>query len=189
METCWLDPLPYAAGGKVSKPQGKEPPPAQQTLGKKKTKKKKKKSRQEDAEKQPGKSKKQPVFLSSPELLHLCSNRTTEDDASKDTAGRTARQLSSSTSNFLLLTEGNSDQSNESLRWNGILDDPAAEEERLWQYRLNRRKRYGAYIQQSLPPEPSLTLKHLPQLCKFAHLNSDHLFGKTELATSQNSKT
>ncbi|XP_021271118.1 protein LIAT1 isoform X2 [Numida meleagris] len=40
---------------------------------------------------------------------------------------------------------------NESLRWDGILEDPAAEEERLRTYRLNRRKRYGLHLQQQTP--------------------------------------
>ncbi|KAM9117759.1 protein LIAT1 [Pangshura tecta] len=57
-----------------------------------------------------------------------------------------------------------SDQINESLRWDGILEDPAAEEERLRIYKLNRRKRYGLYVQQQLPTEPCLTLKHFPLL-------------------------
>ncbi|XP_075760785.1 protein LIAT1 [Pelodiscus sinensis] len=55
-------------------------------------------------------------------------------------------------------------QINESLRWDGMLEDPAAEEERLRIYKLNRRKRYGLYVQQQLPPEPCLTLKHFPLL-------------------------
>uniref|UniRef100_A0A8C8VN22 Uncharacterized protein n=1 Tax=Pelusios castaneus TaxID=367368 RepID=A0A8C8VN22_9SAUR len=57
-----------------------------------------------------------------------------------------------------------SHQINESLRWDGILEDPAAEEERLRLYKLNRRKRYGLYVQQQLPTEPCLTLKHFPLL-------------------------
>ncbi|XP_042735891.1 protein LIAT1 [Lagopus leucura] len=42
-------------------------------------------------------------------------------------------------------------QFKESLRWDGILEDPAAEEERLQTYRLNRRKRYELYLQQHRP--------------------------------------
>ncbi|XP_048822672.1 protein LIAT1 isoform X1 [Lagopus muta] len=42
-------------------------------------------------------------------------------------------------------------QFKESLRWDGILEDPAAEEERLQTYRLNRRKRYELYLQQHCP--------------------------------------
>ncbi|XP_048375371.1 protein LIAT1 isoform X2 [Sphaerodactylus townsendi] len=183
METHGQDMLPYGEGVKPSKTQGKDPSPSQQ---KKKTKKKKKKKGAEEDEKPPSKSKKQPVFRSSPEL----HSNTTREDASEETASRTTNQLFSAASNVLLLTEGNSGQSNESLRWNGILDDPAAEEERLRHYRVDRRKRYVAYIQQSLPPELSLTLRHLPQLCKVAHLSGNHFLRKAELTTtSQNSKT
>lgn len=43
-------------------------------------------------------------------------------------------------------TEVNS-QTQESLRWEGVLDDPVAEAERLEVYRANRRKRYMAFRQ------------------------------------------
>ncbi|XP_044849319.1 protein LIAT1 isoform X2 [Mauremys mutica] len=73
--------------------------------------------------------------------------------------------LSASTTSGSTQTEQDiSDQINESLRWDGILEDPAAEEERLRIYKLNRRKRYGLYVQQQLPTEPCLTLKHFPLL-------------------------
>lgn len=42
-------------------------------------------------------------------------------------------------------------QLSESLRWDGILEDPQAEEERLCVYRVNRRKRYELYIQEHFP--------------------------------------
>ncbi|KAM5179583.1 protein LIAT1 [Mantella aurantiaca] len=38
---------------------------------------------------------------------------------------------------------------NESLRWEGVLDDAAAEEERIRQYKINRRKRYLLAAQKS----------------------------------------
>ncbi|XP_040388132.1 protein LIAT1 [Cygnus olor] len=59
---------------------------------------------------------------------------------------------------------GLSAQLNESLRWDGILEDPVAEEERLRIYKVNRRKRYRLYIQQHLPPEPCPTVGHSPLL-------------------------
>lgn len=40
-----------------------------------------------------------------------------------------------------------SGQTPESLRWDGILDDPVAEAERLEVYKANRRKRYMAFKQ------------------------------------------
>ncbi|KAF6298134.1 ligand of ATE1 [Rhinolophus ferrumequinum] len=43
---------------------------------------------------------------------------------------------------FAEIEEHLSNQVNESLRWDGILDDPEAEKERIRQYKLNRRKRY-----------------------------------------------
>lgn len=43
-------------------------------------------------------------------------------------------------------TDGSS-QTQESLRWEGVLDDPFAEAERLEVYKANRRKRYMAFKQ------------------------------------------
>ncbi|XP_054066062.1 protein LIAT1 [Rissa tridactyla] len=64
---------------------------------------------------------------------------------------------------------------NESLRWDGILEDPAAEEERLRIYKMNRRKRYELYIQQHLPAEPCPTVRHSPLLHHRAPCtSSDH---------------
>lgn len=40
-----------------------------------------------------------------------------------------------------------SSQTQESLRWEGVLDDPIAEAERLEVYKANRRKRYMAFKQ------------------------------------------
>lgn len=40
-----------------------------------------------------------------------------------------------------------SSQAQESLRWEGVLDDPIAEAERLEVYKANRRKRYMAFKQ------------------------------------------
>ncbi|XP_028839165.1 protein LIAT1 [Denticeps clupeoides] len=51
------------------------------------------------------------------------------------------------------------DQSLESLRWNGVLDDPAAEAQRLEVYKANRRKRYLT-LQQATKHESSS--KHDP---------------------------
>lgn len=70
---------------------------------------------------------------------------------------------------------GLSAQLNESLRWDGILEDPVAEEERLQIYRVNRRKRYGLYIQQHFPAEPCPTVRHSPLLhVKASCTSSDH---------------
>ncbi|XP_064892379.1 protein LIAT1 [Columba livia] len=60
--------------------------------------------------------------------------------------------------------QGLSAQLNKSLRWDGILEDPAAEEERLRIYKMNRRVRYESYIQQHLPAEPCPTVRRSPLL-------------------------
>lgn len=137
------------------------------------------------AGKEPGQNKK-PIFLTSPlDLLQLYSNAGAQDDTPKVNSGRRASTpLSTASSTISLVAEGIVTQSNESLRWNGILDDPVAEEERLSSYRLNRRQRYNACLQKSLPPEPSLTLKHLPQLCKVAHLKGEQTSGKSKPSDS-----
>ncbi|CAI5794779.1 Hypothetical predicted protein [Podarcis lilfordi] len=157
MEVCQQDPLSEGEGAKTKKPLAKERPHTPQT--KKKARKKKKKAAQDNG-KPEGKSKKSSVLVTSPlELLqHQTGPGTTPQGAApKATPGK---PLSASIS---FLTQNDSVLSNESLRWDGVLDDPIAEEERLWIYRLNRRKRYGEYIQKNLPPEQSFAFKHLPQ--------------------------
>uniref|UniRef100_A0A7M4F1C2 Uncharacterized protein n=1 Tax=Crocodylus porosus TaxID=8502 RepID=A0A7M4F1C2_CROPO len=76
-----------------------------------------------------------------------------------------------------------SDQVNDSLRWDGVLEDPAAEEERLRIYKLNRRKRYELYIQQHLPKESHPTPEHSssPQC---AAPNADEQTGRVEDSSS-----
>lgn len=65
-------------------------------------------------------------------------------------------------------------QLNESLRWDGILEDPVAEEERLHIYKVNRRKRYELYIQQHLPAEPCPTVGHSPLVHRRASRTSSN---------------
>ncbi|XP_053223844.1 protein LIAT1 isoform X1 [Podarcis raffonei] len=159
MDVCQQDPLSEGEGAKTKKPPAKERPHTPQT--KKKARKKKKKAAQDNAGKPESKSKKPSILVTSPlELLqHQTGPGTTPQGAApKATPGKPS--LSASIS---FLTQNDSVLSNESLRWDGVLDDPIAEEERLWIYRLNRRKRYGEYIQKNLPPEPSFAFKHLPQ--------------------------
>uniref|UniRef100_A0A8C0JDM3 Protein LIAT1 n=1 Tax=Chelonoidis abingdonii TaxID=106734 RepID=A0A8C0JDM3_CHEAB len=157
-----LTPMPYSS------------PP--QATGKKKPKKKKKKADQDESNtrssghgsnKHHNKSRKQQI---SAQLLEI-SVRQDPDPAQDAVKGiHTDAEinkllLSASTTSGSTQTEQDiSDQINESLRWDGILEDPAAEEERLRIYKLNRRKRYGLCVQQQLPTEPCLTLKHLPLL-------------------------
>ncbi|MEE6469472.1 hypothetical protein FKM82_008642 [Ascaphus truei] len=49
---------------------------------------------------------------------------------------------------------------NETLRWEGILDDPVAEEERIRKYKINRRKRYLLAAQQTSFSANNLTKEH-----------------------------
>ncbi|XP_074016996.1 protein LIAT1 [Numenius arquata] len=77
--------------------------------------------------------------------------------------------------------QGLSAQLNESLRWDGILEDPVAEEERLRIYKMNRRKRYELYIQQHLPAKPCPTVRHSPLLHHRAPCtSSDHTVCKED---------
>lgn len=66
------------------------------------------------------------------------------------------------TSDSAQTDQGLSVQLNESFRWDGILEDPVAEEERLRIYKMNRRKRYELYLQQHFPTEPCPTARHSP---------------------------
>ncbi|XP_068011123.1 protein LIAT1 [Melanerpes formicivorus] len=80
-------------------------------------------------------------------------------DSAQTKAGKSQKDAEikkaiASTSTILDSTQtdqGLSAQLNKSLRWDGILEDPVAEEERLRVYKVNRRKRYELYIQQHLP--------------------------------------
>ncbi|XP_074045261.1 protein LIAT1 [Macrotis lagotis] len=49
-----------------------------------------------------------------------------------------------------------SNKINESLRWQGVLEDPVAEEERIRIYKLNRRKRYRLSALEGLCSNPSV---------------------------------
>lgn len=68
--------------------------------------------------------------------------------------------------------QGLSAHLNESLRWDTSLEDPVAEEERLRIYKMNRRKRYELYMQQHLPTEPCLSVRHCPLLHRRASRTS-----------------
>lgn len=75
--------------------------------------------------------------------------------------------------------QGLSVQLNESLRWDGILEDPVAEEERLRIYKMNRRKRYELYLQQHFPTEPCPAARHSPWLhCRALCSSSHHILCK-----------
>lgn len=80
--------------------------------------------------------------------------------------------------------QGLSAQLNKSLRWDGILEDPAAEEERLRIYKMNRRVRYESYIQQHLPAEPCPTVRRSPLLPRRpSHTSRAHTVWKEDFCS------
>uniref|UniRef100_A0ABM5ENF7 Protein LIAT1 isoform X1 n=1 Tax=Pogona vitticeps TaxID=103695 RepID=A0ABM5ENF7_9SAUR len=171
-------------GAKANPSAAKGHPSGPEKSGRKKGRKKKKKKASQDPEKSPGKNKKQPIFQrSSFELLPPQSDEGRTSGTPKRAPGQTlGTGLLGSTSAlfFLAAQEDHFAPPNESLRWEGTLDDPVAEEERLWNYRLNRRKRYGAFLQQNLSPTPSFTLRNLPELCQAAQTNGEYSPGRSE---------
>ncbi|XP_067421895.1 protein LIAT1 [Emydura macquarii macquarii] len=171
------------AKGSVTPTSSLSPP---QAAGKRKPKKKKKKGDQDDSnsrssrhgsspsaseetDKHHSKSRKyQNLSAQLLEILSLGKDPGPAQDAAKgihiDAERNKLLSSASAISGSIQTDQDLSDQINESLRWDGILEDPAAEEERLRIYKLKRRKRYGLYVQQQLPTEPCLTLKHFPLL-------------------------
>ncbi|KAJ7308826.1 hypothetical protein JRQ81_008095 [Phrynocephalus forsythii] len=172
-------------GAKGKRSPAKGGPPGPGKSGRKKSRKKKKKKASQDGEKSPSKAKLQAAFLKpSSERLHPRSDDGRRPGATKEAPGRPSGHLvpaSTSTWSFLATHEGDPfAPSNESLRWDGTLDDPVAEEERMWRYRLHRRKRYIDYLQRNLPPEPSFTLRNLSELCPCAPTNGESNLGQSE---------
>ncbi|XP_068124724.1 protein LIAT1 [Hyperolius riggenbachi] len=83
---------------------------------------------------------------------------------------------------------------NESLRWEGALDDPAAEEERIHEYKINRRKRYLLAAQKSScntslsqGPRGLLSTAHNQETGSCGKSDSDEPLTKTD--TESTSKT
>ncbi|XP_053561382.1 protein LIAT1 [Bombina bombina] len=58
---------------------------------------------------------------------------------------------------------------NESLRWEGILDDPVAEEERIHHYKINRRKRYMLAAQEKTSNNVHDSPERLPDIIHLGH--------------------
>ncbi|XP_068945277.1 protein LIAT1 [Petaurus breviceps papuanus] len=77
-----------------------------------------------------------------------------------------------------------SNKINESLRWEGVLEDPVAEEERIRIYKLNRRKRYRLSALEGFCPTPSVPegtnekVSNLPD--QESHTNSKQQVGKVD---------
>lgn len=90
----------------------------------------------------------------------------------------------STTSDSNQTDQGLSAELNKSLRWDGILEDPAAEEERLRIYKMNRRVRYESYIQQHLPAEPCPSVRRSPLLHRRPSRTSrDHTVRKEDFCS------
>ncbi|XP_025029472.1 protein LIAT1 [Python bivittatus] len=190
METGRRDASSEGEGAKGSKLAAKLP----SSPGKKKASKKKKKKKKavRDHEKTSSKSKKQPIFAIFP--LHLLQRQHgtggPQEDHARGVPGKAARRpLSASPPAISVLTPEDAGQPNESLRWDGVLEDPIAEEERLCNYRLNRRKRYGAFLQQSFPLEPSFPCKQLPELDKAAEVEKEHPLPKSKSSSIMATKS
>ncbi|KAM4045439.1 protein LIAT1 [Anomaloglossus baeobatrachus] len=85
--------------------------------------------------------KNQPIILASSELQIT----TISDSKDKSDGSKTKEE----TEPTCLATVAQEDEVNESLRWEGVLEDPVAEEKRICQYKINRRKRYLLVAQKS----------------------------------------
>ncbi|XP_044141536.1 protein LIAT1 [Bufo gargarizans] len=85
--------------------------------------------------------KSQPIIPPSSEL----QTTTISDSKDKSDESKTKKEIESA----CLSTITQEGVVNESLRWEGVLEDPVAEEERIHQYKINRRKRYLLAAQKS----------------------------------------
>ncbi|KAM4701991.1 protein LIAT1 [Discoglossus pictus] len=153
----------------------KTKPPKQQTIrntglagekSKKKSKKKEKSdhkkrghtsstpSTSDETDKHRNKNAKNQALI--PASSHL-QKSTDDSNLKKENVNGESKEIStSSASNTSVLQEG---LVKESLRWEGVLEDPVAEEERICQYKINRRKRYMLAAQQNAGIAPDFSKK------------------------------
>ncbi|XP_069471267.1 protein LIAT1 [Ambystoma mexicanum] len=113
---------------------------------------------------------KQPPKSTAPETTSKGS--CTVKGAKKTTKKEERKDLSSSSSSSSFSVnpvQELSNQINESLRWSGVLDDPLAEEERIRQYKANRRRRY--YL--AAKPDSSLAARIAQEAVENCH-SEDH---------------
>ncbi|XP_058710717.1 protein LIAT1 [Poecile atricapillus] len=135
------DPGPAPAPG-TKPPRRKKPPSRSGTTASTRAEKQHHKSRKQRAH--------SPPVLQIPGRNPESAQNTAEgnqEDAKTKEAGASACSILGSSG----AEEGLCAQLSESLRWDGILEDPEAEKERLCVYRVNRRKRYELYIQEHFP--------------------------------------
>ncbi|XP_012666368.1 protein LIAT1 [Otolemur garnettii] len=137
---------------------------------KKKKKKKTKGSCKGDADKHQSRSlKSQQLSSSSHDILNPSKDHGPRPERRQDKQeSKHIPPYSSSVSlpHFAEVAENLSNQSNESLRWDGILSDPEAEKERIRIYKLNRRKRYRVLALKGFHSDPCAeeTPENLPYL-------------------------
>ncbi|ETE57098.1 putative protein C17orf97, partial [Ophiophagus hannah] len=104
-----------------------------------------------------------------------------QEGHSKRGPGKSTRNsLSACSSATSVSAPGDAILPNESLRWDGVLDDPKAEEERLCNYRLSRRKRYGEFLQQNLRLDSPFPCQQLPDLDKVTEAEKERSLHKSK---------
>ncbi|KAL7986914.1 hypothetical protein Chor_005833 [Crotalus horridus] len=148
METGRQDAMSDGEGAKGSKLAAKLPPtPVKKKASKKKKKKKNKRWK--------------------------CDGTPQEGHSKRGSGKATRNSLSACSSATSVSTPGEAALPNESLRWDGVLEDPKAEEERLYNYRLSRRKRYGEFLQQNPLLGSPFPCQQLPDLDKVAEAEKE----------------
>ncbi|XP_004594090.2 protein LIAT1 [Ochotona princeps] len=162
-------------GGAVGLQGAKLPPIVSGTseLGKRKVKKKKKKKKKTKGsgkrdDKQQGRGLKTQPPSSFQDILSSSKERDLKPEhrAEAEAEAEASRPSPVSSSSVGALPHFPV-QTNESLRWDGVLTDPEAEKERIRVYKLNRRKRYRGLALKALhadpcAEEPPNTLPYLP---------------------------
>lgn len=102
-----------------------------------------------------------------------CDGTPQEGHSKRGPGKATRNSLSACSSATSVSTPGEAALPNESLRWDGVLEDPKAEEERLYNYRLSRRKRYGDFLQQNPLLDSPFPCQQLPDLDKVGEVEKE----------------
>ncbi|XP_039177188.1 protein LIAT1 [Crotalus tigris] len=166
METGRQDAMSDGEGAKGSKLAAKLPPTP---VKEKASKKKKKKNKVPGHDNHSSQVKKKSIFAIFPlDLLQRwkCDGAPQEGHSKRGSGKATRNSLLACSSATSVSTPGEASLPNESLRWDGVLEDPKAEEERLYNYRLSRRKRYGEFLQQNPLLGSPFPCQQLPGLDK-----------------------
>lgn len=117
-----------------------------------------------------------------------CDGTPQEGHSKRGSAKATRNSLSACSSAVSISTPGDAVLPNESLRWDGVLDDPEAEEERLCNYRLSRRKRYGEFLQQNPLLDSLFPCQQLPDLDKVPERSLHKSKSSSLMATKNKSR-